>query len=87
MSTGVPQLSRGEASSAERLHGLVFNKLRFDRAPDLVVSPRTEDEVIAADAVQRRTAGRSPSFPAATGSTADPGDRPSPQRVHAGKAV
>jgi FAD/FMN-containing dehydrogenase len=45
---GVPQLSRGEAGFAERLHGLVFNKLRFDRAPDLVVSPRTEDEVIAA---------------------------------------
>ncbi|EEP72338.1 hypothetical protein MCAG_02665 [Micromonospora sp. ATCC 39149] len=48
MSAGVPQLSRGEAGFAERLHGLVFNKLRFDPAPDLVVSPRTEDEVIAA---------------------------------------
>jgi FAD/FMN-containing dehydrogenase len=47
MSTGVPQLSRGDAGFAERLHGLVFTKLRFDRAPDLV-SPRTDDEVIAA---------------------------------------
>lgn len=45
---GLPQLSRGDAGFAERLHGLVFNKLRCDRAPDLVVSPRTEDEVIAA---------------------------------------
>jgi CubicO group peptidase (beta-lactamase class C family) len=49
MSTGVPQLSRGEAGFAERLHGLVFNKLRFDRAPDLVVAPpRPDDEVNAA---------------------------------------
>jgi FAD/FMN-containing dehydrogenase len=45
---GVPQLSHGDAGFAEHLEGLVFNKLRFDRAPDLVVSPRTEDEVIAA---------------------------------------
>ncbi|MYS90101.1 MULTISPECIES: hypothetical protein [Streptomyces] len=47
MSTGVPQLPRGEAGFAERLHRLVFNKLRFDRAPDLVVSPRPDDEVNA----------------------------------------
>ncbi|MEU1850545.1 hypothetical protein ABZ499_15040 [Streptomyces sp. NPDC019990] len=26
----------------------MFNKLRFDRAPDLVVSPRPDDEVNAA---------------------------------------
>jgi hypothetical protein len=48
MSTGVLQLSRADAGFAERLHGLVFNELRFDRAPDLVVSPWTDDEVIAA---------------------------------------
>jgi hypothetical protein len=48
MSTGVPQLSRGEAGFAERLHGPVFSKLRFDRAPDLVAPPRPGDEVNAA---------------------------------------
>jgi hypothetical protein len=36
MSRGVPQLSRGEASFAERLHGPVVSKLWFDRAPDRV---------------------------------------------------
>ncbi|AXE89559.1 hypothetical protein [Streptomyces sp. Go-475] len=48
MSTGVPQLPRGEVGFADRLHRLVFNKLRFYRAPDLVVPPRPDDEVNAA---------------------------------------
>lgn len=48
MSTGAPQLSRADAGFSDHVRGLVFNKLRFDRAPDRVVSPQTEDDVLTA---------------------------------------
>jgi hypothetical protein len=48
MSTDMPQLERGEDGFDSHLRDLVFNKLTLDRSPDLVVSPRTEDEVVEA---------------------------------------
>jgi FAD/FMN-containing dehydrogenase len=47
MATGIPRLTRDDANFAGRVAGLVFNALPLDRAPDAVVAPRTEEEVVA----------------------------------------
>lgn len=41
-----PQTTRGEAGFADRLAELSFNKLPFGREPDVIASPRSEDEVV-----------------------------------------
>jgi FAD/FMN-containing dehydrogenase len=46
MDTDIPQLIRGEAGFDRHVADLVFNTLPLDRAPDVVASPRTEDEVV-----------------------------------------
>lgn len=46
MGTDIPRLARGEEGFDRQLEDLVFNSLPLDRAPDVVASPRTEDEVV-----------------------------------------
>jgi FAD/FMN-containing dehydrogenase len=58
MGTGVQSLARAEEGFDRRIEELVFNKLPFGRAPEALVSPRSETEVVeavraAADAGQR----------------------------------
>jgi FAD/FMN-containing dehydrogenase len=47
MGTDVPRLTREAADFDRQVADLVFNALPLDRAPDAVVRPRTEDEVVA----------------------------------------
>jgi len=47
MGTDVPRLTREAADFGRQVADLVFNALPLDRAPDAVVRPRTEDEVVA----------------------------------------
>jgi FAD/FMN-containing dehydrogenase len=58
MGTGVQSLARAEEGFDRRIEELVFNKLPFGRAPEALVSPRSETEVVeavraAADAGRR----------------------------------
>jgi len=46
MSTDFPPRTRGEADFDRQVADLVFNNLPLDRLPDVVVSPRTEGEVV-----------------------------------------
>lgn len=57
MDTDVPQLGRGEAGFDRRIAELSFNELPFGRTPDLIVSPRTEQEVVESVRAARQ-AGR-----------------------------
>lgn len=47
MDAEIPQLARGEADFDRRVADLVFNALPLGRSPEVVASPRTEDEVAA----------------------------------------
>ncbi|MBS1878891.1 MAG: FAD-binding oxidoreductase [Actinobacteria bacterium] len=46
MDTEIPHLHRGEAGFEQRVEDLVFNSIPLGRAPDVVASPRSEDEVV-----------------------------------------
>ncbi|MBS1879740.1 MAG: FAD-binding oxidoreductase [Actinobacteria bacterium] len=58
MDTEIPQLTRGEAGFDERLAGLLFNELPFDRSPELVRAPRDEQEVVEVVRAARRDGHR-----------------------------
>ena len=45
MGTEHRELARGEASFDRRLDELLFNKLPFERTPEILASPRSEEEV------------------------------------------
>jgi len=47
MDTDIPRLTRDHPDFDRQVADLVFNALPLDRAPDAVVRPRTEDEVVA----------------------------------------
>ncbi len=42
----IPQITRKESGFDRRIKDLVFNGLPIDRAPDIVVAPQTEQEVV-----------------------------------------
>jgi FAD/FMN-containing dehydrogenase len=54
MTTELPRIERGQDGFESHLRDLVFNKLTLDRSPDVVVSPRTEAEVVEAVRSARR---------------------------------
>lgn len=56
MSVDVPQLANGEEGFTEHISDLLFNRLPFNRSPEVVARPRTEGEVAQVVREARRNA-------------------------------
>ncbi len=58
MAAGISQWRRGEDEFEQQVNGPSYNKLPIDRAPDLVVAPRSEGELIEAVRAARQNGQR-----------------------------